>query len=267
MKKEQVLKILKVAIVCTIIILVSEAIFDIPVIKNWFSNLITGSTGIVFWIIIWLIMFLQVTILNIPAYVILSACTSIGVETLSFLYIGVVLSAYMCGCLLAYYLGYKFGKKAVKWCAGSEDDYEKWSKYLNEKGKIWYLLTVMFPFFPDDLLCIVAGAVKLNFGWYTLANFIGRGDGLVTIIIVLKFINFISGDFPLMLIVWTVALVAEIVLYYVVKNKKNWSFKRKKVSQANAENATIENKKEPENVLKEATTETNKNETKEQKSE
>lgn len=221
MNREQILKILKVAIISTIIILISEAIFDIPAVNNWFSNLITGSTGIIFWLIIWIIMFLQVTILNIPAYIILSACVSIGIETLSFLFIAVVLSAYICGCLLAYWLGYKFGKKAVKWCAGSDEDYEKWSKFLNKKGKFWYFLTVLFPFFPDDMLCLVAGAVKLNFGWYTLANFVGRGIGLVTMILVLKFIGFVSGDFPLMLIVWAVALVAEIVTYYIIKNKKN----------------------------------------------
>ena len=100
----------------------------IPSVKKWFSDLITGSSGIVFWIVIWVIMFLQVTILNVPAYIVLSACVSIGVETLSFLFIVVVLSAYMCGCLLAYWLGYKFGKKAVKWCAGSEEDYQNSSR-------------------------------------------------------------------------------------------------------------------------------------------
>ena len=218
MKREQLLKILKVAIISTIIILVSEAIFDIPVVKNWFASLITGNKGFVLWLIIWLIMFLQVTILNVPAYVILSACVSIGIETLSFLYIFVVLSAYMCGCLTAYWLGYKFGKVAVKWCAGSEEDYEKWSGFLNKKGKWWYFLTVLFPFFPDDMLCLVAGAVKLNFGWYTLANFIGRGIGLISMILVLKFIGFVSGDFPLMLIVWATALIVEVVLYYILKS-------------------------------------------------
>ena len=111
-------------------------------------------------------MFLQVTILNIPAYVILSACASIGVEILSFKYILVVLSAYMLGCVLAYYLGFKFGKKAVKWCAGNDEDYDKWSEFLNKKGKWWYFMTVVFPMFPDDILCLVAGAMKFNFIWY-----------------------------------------------------------------------------------------------------
>lgn len=220
MKKEQIIKILQVAIISTVIIFIAEAIFSIPAVNNWFSGFITNSSGFLVWIAIWIIMFLQVTILNIPAYVILSACASIAaIEILSVPYILVVLSAYMCGCLLAYWLGYKFGKKAVKWCAGSDEDYEKWSKVLNKKGKMWYFLTVMFPFFPDDLLCLVAGAVKFDFVWYAVANLIGRGIGLITMILVLKFIGFVSGDFPIMLIVWAVALIAELVFYFVIKSK------------------------------------------------
>ena len=131
----------------------------------------------------------------------------------------------MCGCLLAYWLGYKFGKKAVKWCAGSDEDYDKWSNYLNKKGKVWYLLTVLFPFFPDDLLCLVAGAVKFDFAWYTLANFIGRGIGLTTMIFFLLFIGNIGGDFPVMLIVWLIILVTEIVIHYVLKSKQKKELK------------------------------------------
>ena len=248
MKREQLLKILKVAIISTVVILVAEAIFDIPVIKNWFSGLITNSSGIWVWITIWIIMFLQVTILNIPAYVILSACVSIGLETLSVTYILVVLSAYMCGCLLAYWLGYKFGKKAVKWCAGSDEDYKKWSEVLNKKGKIWYFLTVLFPFFPDDLLCLVAGAVKFDFGWYTLANFIGRGIGLTTMILVLKFIGFVSGSFPIMLVVWAVALAAEIVVFYVVKAKYKKTSQENSQQNTNISNTDVQNNLNEESI-------------------
>ena len=232
MKREQLIKILKVALISTIIMLIAEAIFDIPAVTNWFANIIKSSTGVWVWVVIWIIMFLQVTILNIPAYVILSASVSIGIETLSVLYVLVVISAYMCGCLLAYWAGYKFGRKAVRWCAGSDEDYEKWSNFLNKKGKIWYLATVVFPFFPDDLLCLIAGGVKFNFAWYSISNLIGRTIGLVTMLYTLKLIGFVSNGIPLMLIVWAVALIAEIILLLVLKNKDK---------QANTQNQTQEN--------------------------
>lgn len=219
MKKDQIIRVLKVALVTTAILLIFEGIFSIPAINNFFTGLISGSSGWLAYLFVWLIMFLQVTILNIPAYSVLAACTSIGMKTLDIVFISVVLSAYMVGCILAYWLGRWFGKRAVKWCAGSEEDYDKWSSVLNSKGKIWYFLTVLFPFFPDDILCLVAGAVKFNFGLYTIMNFVGRGIGLVTTILTLGLINKVSDGFPIMVIVWAVALVAELIAY-IILNKK-----------------------------------------------
>ena len=222
MKKDQIIRLLKVALVTTAILLIFEGIFSIPAINNFFMGLISGSSGWLAYLFVWLIMFLQVTILNIPAYSVLAACTSIGMKTLDILFISVVLSAYMVGCILAYWLGRWFGKRAVKWCAGSEEDYDKWSSVLNSKGKIWYFLTVLFPFFPDDILCLVAGAVKFNFGLYTIMNFVGRGIGLVTTILTLGLINKVSDGFPIMVIVWAVALIAELVGYIILsKNDKS----------------------------------------------
>lgn len=204
----------------TLIILTVEIIFSIPAINEWFSTLITSSKGWVVYLVLWIIMFLQVTILNIPAYVVLSASVSVGIQTLSFSYVAIVLSAYMCGCISAYWLGRWFGKRAVKWCAGSEEDYEKWSNVLNTKGKWWYFLTVVFPLFPDDILCLVAGAVKFNFPFYLLSNLIGRGIGLITMLLFLQLVGTIGGDFPYMVIVWCIALLLEIIFYFVIKKKE-----------------------------------------------
>ena len=219
MKKDQIIRLLKVALVTTAILLIFEGRFSIPAINNFCMGLISGSSGWLAYLFVWLIMFLQVTILNIPAYSVLAACTSIGMKTLDIVFISVVLSAYMVGCILAYWLGRWFGKRAVKWCAGSEEDYDKWSSVLNSKGKIWYFLTVLFPFFPDDILCLVAGAVKFNFGLYTIINFVGRGIGLVTTILTLGLINKVSDGFPIMVIVWAVALIAELVGYIILSKK------------------------------------------------
>ena len=220
MNREQLDKILKVFMITTLIMLIFEIIFSIPLINNFFGNWIKSSSGIYVYVIIWIIMFGQVTILNIPAYVVLSACFSIGLEILSWQYILTVITAYMCGCILAYWLGREFGVKAVKWCAGSEDEFNKWSDFMNKKGKIWYFVTILFPLFPDDLLCIVAGSVKLHFGFYTIANAIGRSIGLIVMILTIKLIGLIGGGgFPFMIIVWAVALAIEMIIYYTNKRK------------------------------------------------
>lgn len=220
MKNEQILKILKVLMVATAIMLAFEVVFSIPAVNEFFGGLITGANGWVVYLVIWAIMFLQTTILNIPAYVVLSASVSVGIRALSWEYFLTVISAYMVGCLVAYLIGRKFGAKAVKWCAGSEEDYNKWSEFFNKKGKWWYMITVLFPMFPDDLLCLVAGGVKFNFWFYTIANLIGRSIGLITMLLVLEFIGLADGGFPFMIIVWGVALITEIIIY-LVRRKKN----------------------------------------------
>lgn len=221
MKKEQILKLLKVFIVATAIMLIAEVIFAFPSVNDFFTNFITNSSGWVVYIILWVIMFLQVTILNIPAYVILVASMGCGLDVFSWQYLLTVISAYMVGCIFAYWLGRIFGVKAVKWCAGSEEDFNKWCAVINKKGKWWYFISVIFPLFPDDLLCLVAGSVKFNFAFYTIANLIGRSVGLITMLYALKFINFASGGFPIMVIVWAVALIGEIITLIFLQKKSD----------------------------------------------
>ena len=219
MKIEQIYKLLKVFLVATGIMLVFEIVFAFNVISNFFGNLIVNSSGVLVFLILWLIMFAQVTILNIPAYSILSISISIGLDVLGWEYLLTVISAYMSGCILAYWLGRWFGARAVKWCAGSVEDFDKWCGFINTKGKWWYLMTILLPIFPDDLLCLVAGSTKFNFVRYTIFNLIGRSVGLVTMLLTLKLIGTVGGGFPFMIIVWAVAFVGEIVALMVIKNK------------------------------------------------
>ena len=142
MKRDQVFKLLKLGIVVTFIMLLFEIVFSIDAISEPIANWITSSSGWLVYLAIWFIMFLQVTILNIPAYVILTASINVGLKTLSFPYLLTVISAYMAGCLLAYAIGRKFGVKAIKWVAGSEEEFNKWSLFLNQKGKWYYFFTI-----------------------------------------------------------------------------------------------------------------------------
>lgn len=219
MNKEQIYKILKVCTVATILMLVFEIVFSLDVVNDFFSNFITTANGVWVYLAIWLIMFLQVTILNIPAYVVLSASVSIGLNTLSWEYLLTVITAYMSGCILAYWLGVWFGVKAVKWCAGSQEDFDKWCGFINIKGKWWYLLTILLPVFPDDLLCLVAGSTKFKFGTYCLFNFVGRSIGLIAMLLMLKLIGIVGGGFPFMIIIWAIALAVEIIAILTIKKK------------------------------------------------
>ena len=221
MKKEQIIKFLKLGIYTTLFLIAIEIVFLIPAVKEYFIDWVQHSSGWLLWLVLWVLFFLQTNLIQIPAVSLLQISVHSGIEVLSWQYILLVMSAYMGGCILSYWLGRWFGSKAVKWVAGSEEDFDKWSKFINEKGKIWYLLSVLLPVFPDDILCIIAGSLKMDFGFYTLANLIGRSIGLITMLVALKYIGIASSSIPFMLIVWCVGLVAEIITLIVLnKNTK-----------------------------------------------
>lgn len=219
MNKEQIYKIFKVLLVATSIIFAFEVIFAFDFISTFFSNLILETEGILVYFIIWLIMFAQVTVLNIPAYVILSASISVGIDVFGVQYLVTVISAYMVGCVTAYWVGRLWGSKAVKWCAGNTEDFEKWVKIINTKGKWWYFGTILLPIFPDDLLCIVVGSVKFNFIGYCIFNLIGRSVGLICMLWFLTLFGAIGGGFPFMIIVWGIAILVETIILLILKNK------------------------------------------------
>ena len=221
MKKEQIIKFLKLGIYTTLFLIAIEIVFLIPAVKEFFVDWVQNSSGWLLWLVLWVLFFLQTNLIQIPAVSLLQISVHSGIEVLSWQYILLVMTAYMAGCILSYWLGRWFGSKAVKWVAGSEEDFDKWSEFINRKGKIWYLLSVVLPVFPDDILCIIAGSLKMDFGFYTLANLIGRSIGLITMLVALKYIGIASSSIPFMLIVWCVGLVAEIITLIVLnKNTK-----------------------------------------------
>ena len=92
-------------------------------------------------------------------------------------------------------------------------------KFINTKGKWFYFLTILFPLFPDDLLSIVCGSVHLNTSFYIIANFIGRGIGLIVMLLVLKLVGSIGSNFPYMIIVWALALIVELITMKIISKK------------------------------------------------
>lgn len=102
--------------------------------------------------------FLQTVILPLPT----ALTVAIGVylfgawKCLFYSFVGCVL-----GSVTAFFIGRKLGFRAVAWLFGKETVNE-WLKKI--KGKDAFILTAMFllPFFPDDLLCFVAGLSSMS---------------------------------------------------------------------------------------------------------
>ncbi|MBQ7340152.1 MAG: TVP38/TMEM64 family protein [Clostridia bacterium] len=108
-----------------------------------------------------LVQFFQVTILPVPSIFI----TSVGVllfgplKSAIFGAIGVI-----SGSIVSYYFGRIFGVKVVGWLVGYKK-LEKAVKFFKGKDKALFTFMFLFPFFPDDLLCMLAGtsAIKPKF--------------------------------------------------------------------------------------------------------
>lgn len=220
MTKQQITKLILVFIPLTFLLVLLELIFMIPSVENFFTDWFNSAAGWTMYLVVGILMFLQGTILNIPGVTILQLSYLAGLELLNPWYLIAYISGSTLASCVSYYLGRKFGTKAVKWIAGDISEFDKWTQLVNSKTKWWYFLTVLLPIFPDDLICLVMGSLKFNFKFYLFANIIGKLIGTITMIFTLQFIGFISGEFPLMLLVWLAALITEIILYFVLKHKR-----------------------------------------------
>lgn len=137
-------------------------------IKNF---ILSGGSLSVF--LFFLLQFLQVTFLPLPAFLTTVVGALIFGPVNSFI---ISFVAIMLGSIFAFYLGRKFGKKLLAWIAGKEDA-EKWSKKLTN-GKYAYFLMMLFPLFPDDILCMAAGVTDMSFKFFFITNLITRPIGI-----------------------------------------------------------------------------------------
>lgn len=113
---------------------------------------------------------LQVVILPLPAVVCYVPGTYIwgpGMATL-LASVGVLIGALIC-----YLLGRLFGRRIVEWIAGKEST-DKYADYLGKRGKVLFVIMQILPFFPDDILCLVAGLTKMNFPFFLVTMMLVR---------------------------------------------------------------------------------------------
>lgn len=177
-KKGKVLRFLLVLLFFTALILGGYFILKNTGLLEKFNNLediknfiLSGGNFSVF--IFVLIQFLQVTILPLPTFLTTIAGALIfgPLKTFILSFVSIML-----GSFFAFWLGRKFGKKILVWIAGKHDA-EKWTQKLTN-GKYAYFLMMLFPAFPDDILCIAAGVTNMTLKFFTITNLITRPLGL-----------------------------------------------------------------------------------------
>lgn len=106
----------------------------------------------------------QVVVLPIPEAVTIVLGVVIYGPTLSFILsvIGTVI-----GALISFMLGKVFGRRLCNWMFGKENT-EKYASILNEKGRLPFIIMLLFPAFPDDMLCMIAGITDMSYLYFLI---------------------------------------------------------------------------------------------------
>lgn len=175
----------------SVIVLLTILIFLLYILKisgllNKFSSIenfrqFISSFG--YWTVFIFIIFqfLQVVVLPIPGIISVGAGVLLFGPLLSALYsfIGIIM-----GSLLAFYIGRRFGDKGVSILIG-KNNLEKGLKLIEGKDKFIFTFMFLFPFFPDDLLCFLAGITKINKKFF------------VIMIVLTRFVSIFASAFSL----------------------------------------------------------------------
>lgn len=122
----------------------------------------------------------------------------------------------MLGSILAFLIGKMLGYRAAVWILGKET-VDRWLSKLQGKDKL--LLTFMFimPFFPDDVLCIIAGLSSMSTRFFILMMLPVRFVSIFATCLTLsgKLIPFHSWGIA----VWGALIIAIIVITVVLWKK------------------------------------------------
>ena len=118
--------------------------------------------------------FLQVVLLPIPSVV----STLVGVALFGAFWATIYsLIGSLFGSISAFFIGRRFGYKAVGWMVG-EETLVKWQKKLKGKDNLFLTLAFILPLFPDDILCFVAGLSTMSIRYFFIIILLSRAIGI-----------------------------------------------------------------------------------------
>ena len=105
-------------------------------------------------------------------------------QTFLLVFAGVVTSS-----LLMDFIG-RFGGVAIIKRLFGEEDYNNGKMVLREKGAVYLPIMYLFPMFPDDMLCCLAGLTRIKIWYHLLIIILCRGVGVATIVYGIDLIPF-----------------------------------------------------------------------------
>ena len=162
-----------------------------------------SSTGAIAPLIFILVTFLQVTFIPIPSTIPIIVGSYLFGPILAFIYSYIGL---MVGSIVAFYLGKALGRPFINWLSGGKEETDKWMKKLHGKEKILLFFMFLFPVFPDDLLCSIAGILPINFPTFLIMQVLTRATTVGCTLL------FMSGE-VIPFNAWGISLIVLAVIF------------------------------------------------------
>ena len=154
---------------------------------------------------------MQVVVLPVPGFITVSAGVLLFGAFRGSLYsvIGIVTAS-----IVAFFIGRVFGYKVASWLVGKES-LDKTLNMVKGKDKVILTFMFLFPFFPDDVLCFVAGLSSMSVPYYIVMITITR---IINIVVSSYSINgsLIPYDTWWGILIWIGVFIAVAALCYVV---------------------------------------------------
>ena len=176
---------LKLSVVASIVLILIYLVYFVLVKTNLLSQITSfddlrqliigfGGWGILCYIIINI---LQCIIIPVPTTLTVLVGTAIYGPAIAFIYatIGVII-----GSSISFIIGRYCSKPVIYWIFGKEK-VEKYQNILNKRAELILFLTLTLPFFPDDLICMIAGVSNIKYFKFLIISIFARGVGLATI--------------------------------------------------------------------------------------
>lgn len=182
---------------------------------------LSAQYGSNLYIILIVFQFLQVTFIPIASSIVTAAgyylCGQNIPLTILFCCIGL-----WAGSLFAFFLGRTFGVKLVRWVAG-EKVLLKYHQFVKGKDKVMLGYMFIFPVYPDDVLCLIAGLTTMSWREFIFLQLISRPINVAATVLMLYLGTSLTKIFPLnspLGIVFWIAIVALFVLSFIIVWKK-----------------------------------------------
>ena len=164
-----------------------------------------SQTGAIAPLVFIAVTFAQVTLVPIPGAVTILAGSYLFGFWLSFLYSYIGM---MIGSVASFAIGRVIGKPYVNWVAGGKEKADEWIKKLDGRETVFLFFAFLLPFFPDDVLCAVAGALPIKWVTFIIMNLITRATSILATLI------FMSGEI-IPFYGWGIAVLAVVALICV----------------------------------------------------